>query len=66
MECAAHQQRVRASPDVCKDVYLFLHVLDKAAAGVNLNLITFCMPMRIYRADAFPVGLGGYILQGRA
>ena len=33
---------------------------------MNLNLVTFRMPTRNYRADACPAGIGGYSLQGRA
>ena len=64
MECSSHQRRVHPSPDVCKDARLFLHILDKAAVGLNLNLVTFCMPTRVYRGNACPAGLGSYSLQG--
>ena len=66
MEYSSHQRQVRASPDICKDRRLFLHILDKAAAGVNLNLVMFCMPTHVYRADACPAGLGSYSLEGQA
>ena len=66
MECTSHQQQVRSSPNICKDACLFLHVLDKAAVGVNLNLVTFRMTTCVYREDARPAGLGGYSLQGQA
>ena len=65
MECASHQEQVRASLNVCKDAHLFLHVLDKAAAGANLNLVTFCMLTCVKRADACPA-LGGNSLQDQA
>ena len=66
MECTSHQQQVCASHKsarmrTCSSAYL-----TKSAAGVNLNIVTFCMPTRVYRKDACSAGLGGYSLQGRA
>jgi hypothetical protein len=35
-------------------------VLDKAKEGVDMNLLAFRFPDRIYYSDSCPAGLGGY------
>ena len=57
MECDSHQHQVCALLEVCKDVRLFLCVLDIAAAGVILNHVTFCMLICVYRVEAYSAGL---------
>ena len=43
-----------------EDFRLFLHFLKRAHAGVNMNLITFRIPTKIYINDASEHGLGGF------
>ena len=48
------------------DLKLAKTFIQKAYEGVNLNLITFCSPDRIYINDASEHGLGGFSIHGRA
>jgi hypothetical protein len=47
------------------DLCLFLLFLKQACDGISLNLITFCRPTHIYRANACDHGIGGYSKCGR-
>ena len=57
---------VRISKRVRDDLQLSLSFLDKAYAGINMNLITFRAPNKIYINDASEHGLGGFATHGRA
>jgi hypothetical protein len=51
----------------CKrDLVLMLKLLEKAKGGIDMNLLGFCCPDRIYYSDSCPAGLGGYSDQGFA
>ena len=51
----------------CKDdLQLFLSFLQRAHTGVNMNLISFRVPNKIYINDACEHGLGGYSKDGKA
>ena len=41
-------------------------VLDKAKHGIDMNLLAFRSPDRVYFSDSCPGGLGGYSNEGRA
>ena len=41
-----------------------LKILDKAKGGVDMNLLSFRYPDRIYYSDSCPTGLGSYSNQG--
>jgi hypothetical protein len=43
-----------------------LKILDKAKGGIDMNLLGFRSPDRIYHSDSCPAGLGGYSNQGFA
>ena len=49
-----------------RDLELMQTVLNKAKNGVDMNLLAFRSPDRVYFSDSCPAGLGGYIDQGRA
>jgi hypothetical protein len=40
--------------------------LDKAKKGIDMNLLAFRSPDRIYYSDSCPAGLGGYSDEGYA
>ena len=63
-EQASHN--VRISLRVREDLRLSISFLEKAYAGVNMNLITFRAPDKIYINDASEHGLGGFATHGRA
>jgi hypothetical protein len=53
--------------DICaKDLELMQSILDKAKKGIDMNLLAFRLPDRIYYSDSCPAGLGGYSNQGFA
>jgi len=39
-------------------------VLDKAKHGIDMNLLMFRPPDRVYYSDSCPAGLGGYSDEG--
>jgi hypothetical protein len=41
-----------------------LKILDKSKGGIDMNLLGFHFPNRIYYSDSCPAGLGGYRDQG--
>ncbi len=43
-----------------------LEILDTAKGGIDMNLLGFCSPDRIYYLDSCPTGLSGYSNQGFA
>ena len=49
-----------------EDFNLALKFLERAKDGVNMNLITFRSPNKIYINDASEHGLGGFATHGRA
>jgi hypothetical protein len=48
------------------DLELMLHFLNKANAGIDMNIISFRRPTHIYRSDSCPHGLEGYSSNGHA
>jgi hypothetical protein len=53
--------------DTCvMDLELMQQILDKAKKGIDMNLLAFRSPDRIYYSDSCPAGLGGYSDQGFA
>ena len=49
-----------------KDLELMRDILYMAMDGVDMNLIAYLWPNRVYRSDACPRGLGGYSDEGFA
>jgi hypothetical protein len=41
-------------------------ILEKAKEGIDMNLLAFRSPDRIYYSNSCPAGLGGYSNQGHA
>ena len=63
----AQNRRVITIDDTCKkDLALMISILDKARKGIDMNLLAFRSPDRIYYSDSCPHGLGGYSDQGSA
>jgi hypothetical protein len=53
--------------EICvKDLEFMQSILDKAKKGIDMNLLAFWSPDRIYYSDSCPAGLGGYSDQGFA
>ena len=52
---------------MCKDdLVLMLKILEKGRKGIDMNLLGFRSPNRVYYSDSCPTGLGGYSNQGFA
>ena len=49
-----------------KDLNLMLFFMDEARAGIDMNLLVFRKPTKVYRSDACPAGIGGYSSDGYA
>ena len=49
-----------------KDLELMLFFLGKAKEGIDINLLVFRKPSKVYRSDSCPAGLGGYSSDGFA
>jgi hypothetical protein len=47
-----------------KDLELMTGILTKAYKGIDMNLLAFHAPDRVYHSDSCPAGLGGYSNQG--
>jgi len=63
---ANHRRHVKLTDDQCKDLQLWLRFLDKAQAGISLNLLSYRQPSRILRSDACVHGVGGASLTAGA
>jgi hypothetical protein len=60
-------KRVITINENCKNnLVLMLKILDKSKGGIDINLLGFRSPDRIYYSDSCPAGLGGYSNQGFA
>ncbi len=61
----ARNKRAITIKQNCKnDLVLMLKILDKAKGGIDMNLLGFRSPNRIYYLDSCSAGLGGYSNQG--
>ena len=47
------------------DIKIMRKVLDKANAGISMNLLTNRLPDAQYKVDACPKGMGGFSKMGR-
>ena len=61
---AQNRRMIRIGKKCIKDLELMQTVLDKATKGIDMNLLTFRSPNRVYYSDSCPAGLGGYSNQG--
>jgi hypothetical protein len=63
---ACNKKAVTVDEDCKNDLVLMLKILDKAKGGIDMNLLGFCSPDRIYCSDSYPAGFGSYSNQGFA
>ena len=61
-----NRSRISINQTCIEDLKLMLYFLEKAKEGVDMNLIVYRRPDRVYRSDSCPAGLGGYSDQGFA
>ena len=66
IKAAKKNHTVRVTNAARKDLALATEFLQKAAEGVNMNLLVFRSPSLIFIGDASEHGLGGFDSSGRA
>jgi hypothetical protein len=66
LQRAANRRWIRIDEKCLKDLELMLEVLDTAKKGIDMNLLAFRSPDRVYYSDSCPAGLGGYSDKGYA
>jgi hypothetical protein len=63
---ACNKRAITIDKNYKNDLVLMLKILDKSKGGIDMNLLGFRSPNRIYYSDSCPAGLGGYSNQGFA
>ena len=63
---SANRSRINLNTNVIKDLELMLFLLEEAHIGVDMKILVYRKPTRIYRSDSCPAGLGGYSSDGFA
>ena len=63
---AKNRRVIKLNDMVIEDLKSMLFFLDKAARGVDMNLLVYRKPVKIYRLDLCPADLGGYSSDGFA
>ncbi len=63
---AQYKRRISINKKCMRDLELMQGILDKAKQGIDMNLLAFRSPDRIYYSDSCPASLGGYSVQGHA
>ena len=57
-------RRINLNTNVIEDLILILFFLEEAHIGVDMNLLVYRKPTKVYRSDSCPAGLGGYSRNG--
>ena len=57
---------IKLNDMVIEDLELMLFFLEEAAGGVDMNILVYRKPTKIYRSDSCPDGMGGYSSDGFA
>ena len=63
---SAKRRRINLNTNVIEDLKLMLLFLEEAHIGVDMNLLVYRKPTKVYRSDSCPAGLGGYSSDGFA
>jgi hypothetical protein len=66
LACSRNRRIMKIDKKCMKDLELMQEILDKAKAGINMNLLAFHDPNQIYYSESCPTSLGGYSNQGFA
>ncbi len=66
LRCAQIRQTIALNKDCKADLVLMLKLIKKVKGGIDMNLLGFRSPDRIYYSDLCPAGLGSYSNQGFA
>ena len=63
---ACNRRTIKLTEPTRKDLELMLFFLEKSKVGIDMNLLVFRKPTKVYRSDACPAGIGGYSSDGFA
>ena len=63
---SANRRRINLNTDVIKDLELMLFLLEEEHIGVDMNLLVYRKPTKVYISDSCPAGLGEYSSDGFA
>ena len=63
---SANKIRINLNTNVIHDVKLVFFFLEEEHIGVDMNLLVYRKPTKVYRSDSYPAGLGGYSSNGFA
>ena len=63
---SANRRKVNLNTNVIEDLKLMLFFLEEAHIGVDMNLLVYRKPTKVYKSDSCPAGLGGYSSNGFA
>ena len=68
LEKRAKKQRgaIKLNQECIDDLKFLRRVIELANRGIDMNLIAYLLPERVYRSDSCPYGLGGYSDMGIA
>ena len=62
----SNRRSIKLTISTRKDLELMITFLKTARSGMDMNLLVFRKPVKVYRSDACPAGLGGYSSDGFA
>ena len=57
---SANRRRVNLNTNVIEDLKLMLFFLEEVHIGVDMNLLVYRKPTKVYISYSCPAGLGGY------
>ena len=63
---SANRERVNLNTDVIEDLKKMLFFLEEAHIEIDMNLLVYRKPAKVYRSDSCSTGLGGYSRDGFA
>ena len=63
---SSNRRRINLNTNMIKDLKLMLCFLEEACIGVDMNLLVYRKPTKVYRSDSCPAGLGRYSSDGFA
>ena len=61
-----NRRSIKLTTSTRKDLELMLFFLEDAKEGIDMNLLVFRKPDKVYRSDSCPAGMGGYSCDGHA
>ena len=66
MRRASSRRSIKLNQLVKDDLKLMMFFLERANAGIDMNILVHRKPTKVYRSDSCPAGMGGYSSDGFA